>query len=51
MFFLEIFELFSIITVQIRTGKCDFNKDYCNKCDDWDFDIDNYSFLLQVELL
>ena len=32
--FLEICELFNIITVQIWTAKCDFNKDYRNKFDD-----------------
>ena len=49
--FLEICELFNIITVQIWTAKCDFNKDYRNKFDDWNFDIDNYCFLLYVKLL
>ena len=38
--FLEIFELVNIVTVQIWTAKCDFNKDYYNKFDDWNFDID-----------
>ena len=31
--------------------QCDFNKDYCNKFDELNFDIDNYCFLLHVELL
>ena len=48
--FLEIFELFNI-TVQIWGAKYDFNKDYCNKFDDWNFDIDNYCFLLHLKLL
>ena len=39
------------MTVQIWTVKCDFNKDYCNKFDELNFDIDNYCFLLHVELL
>ena len=46
-----MFEFFNIITVQIWTAKCDFNKDYCNKFDDSNFDIDNYCFLLHVKLL
>ena len=37
-----MFELFNIITVQIWTAKCDFNKDYCNESDDSNFNIDNY---------
>ena len=39
------------ITVQIYTTRCDFNKDYCNKFDDSNFDIDSYYFLLHVKLL
>ena len=49
--FLEMFELFNIITVQILTTRCDFNKDYCNKFDDSNFDIHNYCFLLHEKLL
>ena len=49
--FLEMFELFNIILVQIFTARCDFNKDYCNKFDDSNFDINNYCFLLHVKLL
>ena len=49
--FLEMFELFNLITVQIWTAKCDFNKDYCNMFDDSNFDIDNYYFLHYVKLL
>ena len=40
-----MFEFFNIITVQIWTAKCDFNKVYCNKFDDSNFDIDNYILL------
>ena len=40
--FLEIFELFA---------KYNFNKDYCNKFNDWNFDIDNHYFLLHVKLV
>ena len=44
--FLEIFELFNIVTVQIWTTKCDFNKDFCNKFDHWNFDKDIIIFIL-----
>ena len=49
--FLEIYELFNIMTVKTWTAKCDFNKDYCNKFDYSNFDVDNYCFLLHVKLL
>ena len=49
--FLETYELFNIMSVQIWTAECDFNKDYCNKFDDPNLDIDNYYFLLHVKLL
>ena len=39
------------MTVKTWTAKCDFNKDYCNKFDYSNFDVDNYCFLLHVKLL
>ena len=44
-----MFEFFDIITVQIWTAKCDFNKGYCNKFDDSNFDIDKYCFFTSCE--
>ena len=38
-----MFEFFNIITVQIWSAKCDFNKGYFNKFDDSNFDIDSVS--------